>query len=91
MSKKIDNTRIVTFQEDYFSKAGLNEIALNEAKNKENKTNRPHMIEPIYKKGSVHAIHQVTVAQLKEKGAKMEVKKFDYQRAVQLAKQAMEN
>lgn len=46
---------------------------------------------PIYKKGTVHAIHQRTVAQLKEKGAKMEVKKYDYQRAVQLAKQAMEN
>lgn len=69
MSKKLDNVRVVTFQDDYTSKAGTT----------------------IYKKGSVHAIHQRTVAQLKEKGAKMDVKKFDHQRAVQLAKQAMEN
>lgn len=56
---------------------------------KEDYTSKPGTI--IYKKGSVHAIHQRTVAQLQEKGAKMEVKKYDYQRAVQLAKQAMEN
>ena len=47
--------------------------------------------DPIYRKGSKHAIHQRTVAQLKEKGAKMEVEKFDYLRAVEKAKQAREN
>lgn len=56
---------------------------------KEDYTSKPGTT--IYKKGSVHAIHQRLVAQLQEKGAKMEVKKYDYQRAVQLAKQAMEN
>lgn len=45
--------------------------------------------DPIYRKGSKHAIHQRLVSQLKEKGAKMEVEKYDYQRAVELAKKAM--
>jgi len=74
MSKKIDNTRIVTFKEDYSSKARIANGG-----------------DPIYRKGSKHAIHQTTVAQLQEKGAKMEVKKLDYDRAVELAKQAHEN
>lgn len=69
MSKKMENTRVVTFQEDYVTKAGT----------------------VVYKKGSVHAIHQKTVGQLKDKGAKMSVTKFDEQRAIQLAKQARDN
>lgn len=44
---------------------------------------------PIYKKGSTHAIHQRTVALLKDKGAKMTVTRFDEKRAIELAKQAM--
>ena len=69
MSKKLDNTRIVTFKEDYSSKVGT----------------------LIYKKGSTHAIHQKTVGQLKDKGAKMEVNKFDEKRAIELAKQSRDN
>lgn len=74
MGKKMENVKIVTFQEDYNSKAGI-----------ANKT------EPIYEKGSTHAIHQRTVAQLRDKGAKMEVKPFDEQAAIKRAKEAREN
>lgn len=72
MNTKIKNTRVVTFEEDYFSKA---RVAQNG--------------DPIYKKGSIHAIHQRTVALLKDKGAKMKVKEFDEKRAIDLAKKAM--
>lgn len=47
--------------------------------------------DPVYRKGSKHAIHQRTVNQLREKGAKMDVQTYDYKRAVELAKQAREN
>jgi len=73
MSKKLDNVRIVTFEEDYTTNARI------EAK-------QP----PIYRKGSKHAIHQVTIAQIKEKGAKMKVATYDYKRAVELAKKEIE-
>lgn len=74
MSKKMDNVKIVTFTEDYTSKAGAKEGG-----------------GPIYKKGSTHAIHQRTVAQLKDKGAKFTAKPFDEKRAIELAKQARNN
>lgn len=45
--------------------------------------------EPIYRKGSVHAIHQKTVKALEEKGAKMDVKRFDEQREIEIAKKAL--
>lgn len=60
MNNKEKNTRIVTFKEDYYSKAGTKEQA-----------------SPIYKKGSVHAIHHLTVKSLLAKGAKMEIKVHD--------------
>lgn len=47
--------------------------------------------QPIYRKGSTHAIHQRTVAQLKDKGAKFTAKPFDEKRAIELAKQARNN
>lgn len=34
---------------------------------------------PIYRKSSVHAIHEGLVSQLQAKGAKMEVGKFDFE------------
>ena len=71
MNTKLKNTRVVTFEEDYFSVPG---------KKSGN---------PIYKKGSTHAIHQRTVALLKDKGAKMKVKEFDEKRAIELVKKAM--
>lgn len=66
---KIKNARVVTFQEDYFSKIGKTENA-----------------EPIYKKGSVHAMHVNLAAMLKDKGAKITIKEFDYDGAVKRAK-----
>lgn len=75
MSNKLKNTRVVTFKEDYFSKAGLKNVPS----------------EPIYRKGTTHAIHQNLVAQLKDKGAKMDVQKFDEQAAIKRAKQARDN
>lgn len=74
MSKKMENVKIVTFLEDYNSKAG-------KAKNSE----------PIYRKGETHAIHQRSVAKLRDHGVKMEVKPFDEQAAIKRAKEAREN
>lgn len=59
MNNKEKNTRIVTFKEDYQSKAGGKDGQV------------------IYKKGSIHAIHYLTVKSLLAKGAKMEVKVHD--------------
>lgn len=69
MSQKFDKTRIVTFEEDYTTKAGTT----------------------VYKKGTTHAIHERTVAQIKEKGAKMKVKNFDLKRAADIARQQQEH
>lgn len=65
-NNKFKNTRVVKFDEDYFS--GPQKAQL-EAK----KT-----VAPIYKAGSTHYIHKDTVEKLKEKGAKMKVKEFDH-------------
>lgn len=70
MNNKLKNTRIVTFKEDYFSKAGAGK-------------------EPIYKKGSTHAIHHALVDKLKEKGAKMEIKEVNEQAYIKRAKDQM--
>lgn len=72
MNNKEKNTRIVTFKEDYFSKAGEKEKASS-----------------IYKKGSVHAIHHLTVKSLLAKGAKMDVKKHDPEPGVKRLKEQM--
>lgn len=42
--------------------------------------------EPIYRKGSTHAINITLVALLKDKGAKFDIKEFDYDGAVRRAK-----
>lgn len=65
MNNKEKNTRLVTFTEDYKSKAGT----------------------LIYKKGSTHAIHHALVADLKAKGAKMNVVKLDPEPAIKRLKQ----
>lgn len=36
--------------------------------------------EPIYRKGSVHAIHYSIVNKLEKKGVKMKVEKFDFEK-----------
>lgn len=64
MGQKFDKTRIVTFDEDYVTKAGT----------------------VVYKKGTTHAIHERTVAHIKDKGAKMKVKAFDLKRAAEIAR-----
>lgn len=68
----MDNVRVVTFKEDYFSKVRAEK-----------------KLDPIYRKGETHAIHQKTVKQLQDKGAKMEVKRFDEQREIEIAKRAL--
>lgn len=80
MSNKITNTRICTFKEDYVSNA-----------EKAGAAKSGRQPQPIYIKGSVHAIHKNTVAKLKEKGAKMDVREFDERAAILRAKQAREN
>lgn len=65
LTNKEKETRIVTFKEDYSSKAQKAAAGL---------TDKPDVI---YKKGSVHAIHQNLVKKLEAKGAKMDIKKFD--------------
>lgn len=66
MNNKEKNTRIVTFKEDYISQAALTA-----------EKNGGPKAQPIYKKGSTHAIHHLTVKSLLAKGAKVEVKKHD--------------
>lgn len=65
LTNKEKETRIVTFKEDYSSKAQKAVAGL---------TEKP---EVLFKKGSVHALHQSLVKSLEAKGAKMDVKKFD--------------
>lgn len=65
MNNKEKNARLVTFKEEYRSKAGT----------------------LIYKKGTTHAIHHSVVANLQEKGAKMDVKKLDVDAGVRRLKQ----
>lgn len=44
---------------------------------------------PIYKKGSVHAIHHLTVKSLLAKGAKMDVKKHDPEPGIKRLKEQL--
>lgn len=67
---KYEDTRIVTFKEDY-------------SVPKVDKKGTPVVIDGVqqrqvyYKKGSTHAIHYKVVEKLKSKGAKMEIEYFD--------------
>jgi hypothetical protein len=67
---KYEDTRIVTFKEDY-------------AVNKVDKDGKPIMVDGknakivYYKKDSQHAIHFSVVAKLEKNGASMKVEKFD--------------
>lgn len=70
MSNKLDNTRVVEFQEDYKIKGRSL---------------------PLYKKGSKHFIHQKTVEQLKEFGAKMKVSEYPAKKKIAEAKQKLED
>lgn len=74
---KFKNTRVVIFEEDYYSGAQKDLLKKEKA------------VEPIYKKGSKHYIHFKTVEQLKEKGAKMKVKEFDYTAYVNKSKKQL--
>lgn len=65
LTNKEKETRIVTFKEDYSTKAQKAVAGL---------TDKP---EVLFKKGSVHALHYSLVKSLEAKGAKMDVKKFD--------------
>lgn len=75
MNNKLKNTRVVTFKEDYYGKARLAEKAAEPGR----------QVAPIYKKGTSHAIHHVTVKKLQDVGAKIEVKHFDEQAAIRKA------
>lgn len=44
---------------------------------------------PIYKKGSVHAIHHLTVKSLEAKGAQMDVKKHDPEPGIKRRKEEL--
>lgn len=72
MTNKEKKTRIVTFKEDYRSKAGGPDS------------------QPIYRKGSVHAIHHLVVKSLQAKGAKMDVAKYDPEAAIKRIKSQRE-
>lgn len=63
---KYEDTRIVTFQEDY----GVDKT------DKDGKVIQGHKI-IYYKKGSKHAIHYKVVEKLEKKGVKMDVDTFD--------------
>ncbi len=67
---KYEDTRIVTFKEDY----GVNKLDKNE--NPILVDGKPSKI-IYYKKDSVHAIHFKVVEKLEKNGAKMKVEHFD--------------
>jgi hypothetical protein len=80
MNNKEKNTRIVTFKEDYVSQAALaGEKAIGVK------------AQPLYKKGSTHAIHHLVVKSLLAKGAKMDVKKHDPEPGVKRLKEQLKN
>lgn len=84
MKNKINKTRLVTFNTDYSSTAGIETAA---RKSKELKKEiKP---EVIYKGGSTHAIHVNVVAGLKEKGADMDVKMYNPAPYIAAAKKAL--
>lgn len=76
LNNKEKETRIVTFKEDYSTKAQKAMAGL---------TDKP---EVLFKKGSVHAMHQSLVKSLEAKGAKMDVKKFDKEASEKRIKKA---
>lgn len=45
--------------------------------------------QPIAKKGEVHALNVVLAAQLKDKGAKIEIKEIDYAGGIKRAKEQL--
>ena len=68
---KYEDTRIVTFKEDY-------------TRPKKDKEGKPvmgpdgkQMQRVFYKKNSIHAIHKLLVEKLREQGAKMDVKELE--------------
>lgn len=79
---KYEDTRIVTFKEDY-------------AVPKVDKDERPIIIDGkpamivYYKKDSKHAIHYKVVEKLLEKGAKMKVEEFDRKAYVKREKEKL--
>lgn len=75
---KYDDTRIVTFQEDYKI-----QTKKTDAKGQPLKPARV-----LYPKGSTHAIHYKVVDQLKTAGGKFTETTFDYKKAEQKAKDA---
>jgi hypothetical protein len=67
---KYEDTRIVTFKEDYgVQKTDKNGVPI--------VIDGKPLMDIYYKKGSKHAIHFKVVEKLKTNGAKMEVEKFD--------------
>lgn len=75
LTNKEKETRIVTFKEDYSTKAQKHVAELAKP-------------EVLFKKGSVHAMHQSLVKSLEAKGAKMDVKKFDKEASEKRIKKA---
>lgn len=77
---KYEDTRIVTFKEDY----GVDKV---------DKDGKPVMINgapaqvTYYKKGSKHAIHYKVVDKLKARGAKMDFEHFDRKAFVKAEKE----
>lgn len=76
-NNKFKNTRVVNFEDDYFSAP---QLALKEA---------GKAVAPIYKKGSKHYIHFKTVEKLKAAGANMKVKNFDHTAYVNRSKKQL--
>lgn len=83
VNSKIKSVRVCTFKEDYFSPSCLRRKAAAE------KAGTPFYEEPIYKKGSVHAMDHTVAALIRDKGAKMEVKEFDEEGAIKRAQEVM--
>lgn len=76
MSNKLKNTRIITMKEDYKTKGVLNPDG------------KTFKAEPrvVLAKGSTHAIHHVTAAKLKDRGAKFDSREVNIEKEREAAR-----
>jgi hypothetical protein len=83
---KYEDTRIVTFKEDYARQAKDKKGQLITV---DGRAESKPLMRVFYKKNSTHAIHYKLVDKLREQGAKMEVKELDLKKVRDQRKRKM--
>ena len=83
---KYEDTRIVTFKEDY---ARQMKDKKGQLLTVNGKPDGPPLMRVFYKKNSQHAIHYKLVKGLEEKGAKMDVKELDLKKVREQRKKTL--